>query len=60
MHQIDRNETLSAIAPAGRKVYQTPELNLLGDVRLLTEGGSSGDMETNMNCLGMNIARVMC
>ncbi len=60
MHQIDRDETLSAIAPAGRKVYQTPELNLLGDVRLLTEGGSSGDMETSPTCEGMRIDRVMC
>lgn len=40
--------------------WQSPRLAVLGEVRSLTEGGSSGTMETSPTCMGMNLSRIMC
>lgn len=61
--RIDLNESLASELHSGclqPGVYQQPQLRLLGEVWRLTEGGSSGTMETSPTCMGMNTSRVMC
>lgn len=45
-----------------RSPYQSPHLCLLGDIRSLTEAGSAGRVEQDVNCMDDigNPSRAMC
>jgi hypothetical protein len=49
-----------AATPKREKAYKAPQLLVYGAVENLTTGGSMGDMETNMTCMGMNLKRQVC
>lgn len=53
---------LQVAADRTRGVYHSPRLNLLGDIRSLTEAGSANRVEQDIDCTDNigNVSRAMC